>query len=61
MENKDREYMRFIAACFVMVGGASAKMAVQQADQLLDELEGEKETTGGIVDIVPKRKRTRAN
>ena len=56
MENKDKEYMRFIAACFVMVGGASAKVAVQQADLLLEELENEV-STGGIVDIVPKRKR----
>ena len=57
MENKDKEYMRFLAACFVMVGGASAKVAVQQADLLLEELENEV-STGGIVDIVPKRKRS---
>lgn len=58
MENKDKEYMRFIAACFVMVGGASAKLAVQQADLLLEELEKDDIHAGGIVDIAPKRKRS---
>jgi DNA-directed RNA polymerase subunit F len=61
MENKDKEYMRFLAACFAMTTVGNAKMAVKLGDELLEELEGEKEATGGIVDIVPKRKRTRAN
>jgi hypothetical protein len=37
-----------------MANGASAKLAIQQADELLMELESEK-STGGIVDIVAKR------
>jgi hypothetical protein len=70
MENKDKEYMRFIAACFAMngliigdhvVAGMIAKESIQLADELLKELDGEEEPAGGIVDIVPKRKRTRAN
>jgi hypothetical protein len=59
MENKDKEYMRFLAACFIMANGASAKLAIQQADELLMELESEK-SAGGIVDIVAKRKRTKS-
>ena len=59
MENKDKEYMRFLAACFALVSCGNAKMAVQLGDQLLKELDGEDEVTGGIVDIVPKRKRTK--
>lgn len=68
MENKDKEYMRFLAACFAMnglivgdhvVAGMIAKESLQLADELLRELEGEKDIAGGIVDIVPKRKRTR--
>ena len=51
--------MRFLAACFIMANGASAKLAIQQADELLTELESEK-STGGIVDIVAKRKRTKS-
>ena len=60
MEN-DLKHMRFLAACFIMVGGASAKVAVQQADLLLEELKNEKASHGGIVDIVPKRTRKRNN
>lgn len=59
MENKDKEYMRFLAACFIMSNGASVKVAIQEADELLAELENEK-STGGIVDIVAKRKRTKS-
>lgn len=60
MEN-DKKYMRFLAACFIMVSGASPKVAVKQADLLLEELENEKDIDGGIADIVPKRKRSRGN
>lgn len=60
MENKEKEHMRFLAACFAMVSCSNAKMAVKLADELLKELDGEDEATGGIVDIVPKRKRTRS-
>jgi hypothetical protein len=56
MENKDREHMRFLAACFALVNCGSPKQAVVMADELLDELE-DKSITGGIVDIVQKRKR----
>lgn len=68
MENKDREYMRFLAACFAMSGliagdhvvaGMVAKESIQLADELLKELEKEN-STGGIVDIVAKRKRTKS-
>jgi hypothetical protein len=58
MENKDREHMRFLAACFALVGGSTAANAVRLADELLKELESNK-VTGGIVDIVPKRKRSK--
>lgn len=70
MENKDKEYMRFLAACFAMngliigdhvVAGMIAKESVQLADELMKELEGETPHAGGIVDIVPKRKRTRSS
>ena len=53
MENKDKEHMRFLAACFALVSCGNAKMAVKLGDQLLKELDGEEdEVTGGIVDIV---------
>ena len=52
--------MRFLAACFALVSCGNAKMAVKLGDQLLKELDEEDdEVTGGIVDIVPKRKRTK--
>jgi len=57
--NKDKEYMRFLAACFAMVNCGNPKAAVSMADELLEELEQEKATAGGIVDIAPKRKRTK--
>lgn len=57
MENKDKEYMRFLAACFALVNCGHPANAVKMADQLMEELENEKNITGGIVDIVPKRKR----
>jgi len=59
MTSEDKEYMRFLAACFALVSCGNAKMAVKLGDQLLKELDGDEEVTGGIVDIVPKRKRTR--
>ena len=59
MENKDKEYMRFLAACFAMVNNPP-KVAIKMADALMKEFEGDEPTTGGIVDIVPKPKRTRA-
>ena len=62
MEDKDKEYMRFLAACFALVSCGNAKMAVKLGDQLLKELDDEdEEVAGGIVDIVPKRKRTRSS
>jgi hypothetical protein len=73
MENKDKEYMRFIAACFAMNGiiqmlkggqeqlvaaqTSGAESAVQWADKLMEELQNEETVAGGIVDIVTKRKR----
>lgn len=60
MENKDKEYMRFLAACFAMVNCGNPIGAVKMADELLEELDQEKTTAGGIVDIVPKRKRSKA-
>jgi DNA-directed RNA polymerase subunit F len=59
MENKDKEYMRFLAACFALVNCGNPSSAVKMADELIDELDADKTVTGGIVDIVPKRKRTR--
>lgn len=60
MENRDKEYMRFLAACFALVNCGNPASAVKMADELLEELESEKPITGGIVDIVPKRKRTKS-
>lgn len=75
MENKDKEHMRFLAACFAMNGiiqmlkggmeqlesaqESGAESAVQWADKLIKELESDK-SAGGIVDIVAKRKRTKS-
>lgn len=59
MENKDKEYMRFLAACFAMVNN-SPKVAVKMADALMKELDDDEPIAGGIVDIVQKPKRTRA-
>ena len=61
MENKDKEYMRFLAACFALVHCGNPKTAVVMADELIKELEDEEDITGGIVDIVPKRKRSRSS
>ena len=61
MENKDKEYMRFLAACFAVATCGDAKLAVKLADELMQELESAEPIAGGIVDIVPKRKRTRAS
>ena len=49
--------MRFLAACFALVNCGNPTGAVRMADELLEELDNEKAITGGIVDIVPKRKR----
>ena len=54
----DKEYMRFLAACFALVNNSPSE-AVKMADELLKELEHDLAVTGGIVDIVPKRKRTK--
>ena len=59
MENKDKEYMRFIAACFALINN-NPQHSVRVADELLAELEKDDSPAGGIVDIVPKRKRTRS-
>jgi hypothetical protein len=61
MENKDKEHMRFLAACFALVNCGNPAGAVKLADQLIEELENEKTVAGGIVDIVPKRKRSRSS
>ena len=53
--------MRFLAACFALVNCGNPVGAVRMADELLEELENEKAITGGIVDIVPKRKRSRSS
>jgi hypothetical protein len=53
--------MRFLAACFAITGGATPKNAVIMADKLLEELEAEKDTDGGIASVVAKRPRKRAN
>ena len=60
MEN-DKEYMRFLAACFAITGGATPKNAVKVADQLMEELENEKNTDGGIAAVVTKRSRKRSD
>ena len=60
MENKDKEYMRFLASCFALINCGNPIGAVRMADELLEELESDKAITGGIVDIVPKRKRTKS-
>ena len=57
MENKDKEYMRFLAACFALINNSPSD-AVKLADILMEKLEQNEEVTGGIVDIVPKRKRS---
>ena len=59
MENKDKEYMRFLAACFAVATCGDAKLAVKLADELMQELSDEEDIAGGIFDIVPKRKRSR--
>lgn len=53
--------MRFLAACFALVNCGNPAGAVKLADELMEELENEKTITGGIVDIVPKRKRSRSS
>ena len=60
MEN-DKEYMRFLAACFAITGGATPKNAVKVADQLMEELDNEEDADGGIAAVVPKRPRKRSN
>ncbi len=53
--------MRFLAACFAITGGATPKNAVKVADQLMEELENEKNTDGGIAAVVTKRSRKRSD
>lgn len=57
----DKKYMRFLAACFAITGGATPKNAVKIADQLMEELDNEEDVDGGIAAVVPKRKRSRNN
>jgi hypothetical protein len=60
MEN-DKKYMRFLAACFAITGGATPKSAITIADKLLEELENEEDVDSGIASVVPKRPRKRSN
>lgn len=48
--------MRFLAACFALMNCGNPKTAVNLADELMEELDSQK-TSGGIVDIVSKRRR----
>jgi hypothetical protein len=57
----DKQYMRFLAACFAIVGGNSPKTAVTIADELLEELENEKNNGNGIAAVIPKRPRKRSD
>jgi len=41
MEN-DKKHMRFLASCFALIVAESPKNAVEIADELLQELENEK-------------------
>ena len=54
--DKDRKHMRFLAACFALMHCGNSKIAVNLADELLEELDNPK-TGGGLVDIVSKRRR----
>ena len=56
----DKKHMGFLAACFALTV-AEPKKAVQLADELMEELYGEKDTDNGIAAVVPKRKRSRNN
>jgi hypothetical protein len=73
MEN-DKKHMRFLASCFAMTGLLEgyqypdefteqhlARVAVNCADALLEELDREKDIDGGIAAVVPKRTRKRNN
>lgn len=53
--------MRFLAACFAIVGGNTPKEAIAIADELIEELENEKNTDNGIATVIPKRTRKRSN
>jgi len=70
----DKKHMRFLASCFAMTGLLEgfhspdeftekhlAMVAVNCADALLEELENEKNTDGGIASVVTKRPRKRNN
>lgn len=72
MENKDNEHLRDLIAMFAMNGllqipgeyndQALAELAYSLADTMMKAREkNEKDTDGGIADIVPKRKRSRSN
>ena len=70
----DQKYMRFLASCFALTGLLEgfhspdefteqhlARVAVGCADALIEELENEKNTDGGITAVVPKRSRKRSD
>jgi ribosomal silencing factor RsfS len=57
----DKKHMRFLAACFAIVGGNSPKEAVNIADELIEELENEKNVDNGIAAVIPKRTRKRSD
>lgn len=57
----DKKYMRFLAACFALTGGATPRGAVKLADLLIEELENEEDADGGIAAVVVKRSRKRNN
>ena len=57
----DKQHMRFLAACFAIVGGNSPKTAIAIADELIEELENEKDADNGIAAVIPKRPRKRSN
>ena len=49
----DKKHMRFLAACFALTI-AEPKKAVQLADELMEELYGEKNIDNGIAAVVLK-------
>lgn len=69
MENKDKEYLRDLIAMFAMNGllqipgeyndQALAELSYSLADTMLMAREVKAPVVGGIVDIVPKKKRSK--
>ena len=57
----EKKHMLFLAACFAIVGGNTPKEAIAIADELIEELENEKDTDNGIATVIPKRTRKRSN